>query len=130
MKKLRTLPLIGALCALVLCLGLVGCGGDNSANFVGTWEMDSMEADGVEYGSDEIDAFVDYYGDTMTIELEEGGDGTIDILGTTADGTWEAEDASTCTFVADSTGEELTFELEDGLLGIEADGTTVFFARV
>lgn len=79
-KKVLVLLMVVA----VLAIGLVSCGGSDNP-FVGTWEAEHAEILGESYPPEEA-------GVAWTIEIKDGGKGTLGADGETVDFTWEETD--------------------------------------
>ena len=97
--KMKAKILAAAVCAMALCVALVGCAGggnngDAAANFQGDWMLSGGQQDGQELDAESIKAMEDM-GLYVYIQLNEGGQAVISLFGTNTDGTWEAKDATT-----------------------------------
>ena len=73
----RTTKIAIAIAAVfALCLGLVGCGGGDGAdytkNFTGDWKLSGMTENGEAMSGDDI-AFMESFGMTVTLTLNEDG---------------------------------------------------------
>ena len=111
--KLKAKILAVAVCAMALCVALVGCAGggkngDAAANFQGDWMLSGGQQDGQELDAESIKAMEDM-GLYVYIQLNEGGQAVISLFGTNTDGTWEAKDATTValTFEGDTADAKL-----------------------
>lgn len=122
---------------LALCLALVGCGGgggggeaaDPKANFIGTWEIQSMEQDGESMSEEDL-AMMRELGLSVYLVLNEDGTGSIEMFGEALEGTWEAKNATTGTFTAEDQTVDMT--LEGGTLTMTQEGTDtrMVFAQI
>lgn len=112
--------------AFALCLALVGCGGgaDYSKNFIGTWEISSMESDGESMDEETMD-MMRAWGMNCVLTFEEDGKLTLDLFGDALEGTWKAKDASTASVTID--GDTVDATLKDDKLTMEQDGDTLVF---
>lgn len=77
----RTTKIAIAIAAVfALCLGLVGCGGGDGAdytkNFTGDWKLSGMTENGEPMSEDDI-AFMESFGMTVTLTLNEDGTGSL-----------------------------------------------------
>ena len=113
------------LLALVLVLSVAACGkSDFSKNFVGTWEITAVEAEGMTVSGDMLAQF----GMTGLLELKADKTLTIEILEEDATvGKWEAKDATTLSVSI----EEDTVEcvLADGKLTMEIEEVKMIFTK-
>lgn len=113
--------------AMALCLALAGCGGgaDPAKNFIGTWEISSIETDGEVMGDDVI-ALMRSFGANCLLKLEENGTASFDMWGEIEAGTWEAKDASTATLKS-ADGETIEMKLADKELSLTQSGDKLVF---
>ena len=118
-KVLMALSLVAGLFALVGCGGNGTAAEDFSDNFVGVWDLYSMEENGQPASNEDIEMMKDL-GMTITLTLNADGSVHFDALGSEHEGTWVAKDATTVTITIDGTPEDMT--LEDGVLSMEVDG--------
>ena len=113
------------LLVLVLALSVTACGkSDFSKNFVGTWEITAVEAEGMTVSGDMLAQF----GMTGLLELKADKTLTIEILEEDATvGKWEAKDATTLSVSI----EEDTVEcvLADGKLTMEIEEVKMIFTK-
>ena len=93
-KRLATL-LTCALCALTMCLALVGCGGSSSAgkNMVGYWVLTSGTADGEELTAEDVE-FMSSLDLQFILYLGEDGSAIFDAFGAVEDVTWDVDKAT------------------------------------
>ncbi len=117
-KRLATL-LTCALCAITMCLALVGCGGSGSAgkNMVGYWELTGGTADGEELTAEDVE-FMSSLDVKFIICLGEDGTAIVDTFGTVEDVTWDVNKA-TMTYA----GETVTFKLSGETLTLTDGGS-------
>lgn len=129
---MRKWTLACVLCAAVFCLALVGCGGgggQNAAkNFIGTWELSSMEAEGDSFGEEDL-AMLKGLGLNVTLSMSEDKSFALDFMGEAINGTWEAKDANTVTLNAEDTLGTIDGTLADGKLTIEVGGDKIVFIK-
>ncbi len=124
--KLKTKIFAVAVCAVALCVALAGCagggtaGGNDNANFQGNWVLSGGNAQGQEMTPESIEA-MEKMGVNVYIQLNEGGNAVISLLGDSVDGTWEAKDATTValTFEGDTTDAKL--EGDELVISVEGD---------
>lgn len=124
MKKLSTALALAF--ALVLSFALVGCGGgskDYSENFVGTWKLTSMSDT-----SEEDLEFLEAFGMTILLDFNEDKTLSMDVMGESLEGTWEAKSASECTLTVD--GESMTATLSGEELTLSSDGEEMGFKKI
>ena len=100
--KLKAKILAVAVCAMALCVALVGCAG----------------------GGNNGDAAANFQGD---IQLNEGGQAVISLFGTNTDGTWEAKDATTVALTFE--GDTADAKLEGDELVLSVDGSSLKFKK-
>ena len=122
--------------ALSLCLALAACGGSSAPSetdlaelrdeFVGTWELVSMESDATTLGEDEVDSMAEA-GMLVTLDLDEDGDLIYNEVGDQQDGSWSVTDEATLSF--ELGGSKIKVPYEDDLLTLEASGTTMVFEK-
>ena len=113
------------LLVLVLALSVTACGkSDFSKNFVGTWEITAVEAEGMTVSGDMLAQF----GMTGLLELKADNTLTIEILEEDAtDGKWEAKDATTISVTIEEDSVECV--LADGKLTMEIEGVKMIFTK-
>ena len=131
MKRLWTALIL----ACTLCLALVGCGkgsgssakADPKASFVGSWEIVSMVNNGEETATEDLEQLKDL-GLSVYLDLNEAGTFSLDVLGSPMTGTWEAtgENKGTITM----SGSEAPLAIENGLLTLEQDGSSMSFKKI
>lgn len=122
----RRIGLIAAVCfAFCLCFALVGCGANNKAGFVGSWDIESGSSENMSASSIEV---MKKFGMNITMTLKDDGTGSMDLVGEHADFTWEATSASEGKMTVQ--GNETKLKLADGKLMLEqSDGTSMTFAK-
>lgn len=125
-----------AIGALSLCIALTACGGSSAPSetdlselrdeFVGTWELVSMESDATTLGEDEVDSMADA-GMLVTLDLDEDGNLIFNEVGNQQDGSWSVTDEATLSF--ELGGSKIEVPYDDDLLTLEASGTTMLFEK-
>lgn len=125
--KLKAKIFAVAVCAMALCVALVGCGGggaaggaDNSANFQGTWVLSGGNADGQEMTDESIKA-LEQMGLNVYIQMNEGGSAVVSLFGSNYDGTWEAKDATTVALTFQGDTADAVLEGDELVLTVEGD---------
>lgn len=124
--------------AVALSVSLVACGGGSGTpdlaemrdEFVGTWELVSMETESTTYDEDDVASMAEA-GMLVTLDLDEGGDLIYNELGTQHEGTWsvESEDALELD-IAGSTidvpyaNDQLTLDVPAGIMTFEKASDT------
>ena len=108
----RTTKIAIAIAAVfALCLGLVGCGGGDGAdytkNFTGDWKLCGM---------------------TVTLTLNEDGTGSLVMFDEAMDVSWEPKSATELDVTID--GDTTTGKLADDTITLEAGGDAMSFVRV
>ena len=121
---MKTKATIGALAlAAALCLGLAACGGaspeDYTANFAGTWELDSIQSSENASTPEDI-AMMKELGLVCTLDLATDGTATLDLFGDATNGTWEATGADTASITLND--EAVNIVLADDMLTLEQGG--------
>ena len=102
---------------LLTAILLTGCGGDKEDQLVGKWNATKVKVEDTEVS---MDAFLEQLGDPrmkMSLEFFEDGNAECDIMGTEAEGVWEANEDGTFTLTDESGDSEIT--IEDGELLME-----------
>ncbi len=131
MKKRIVSLLTCGLCALAMCLAIVGCSGGGSgggttakgANMVGYWELTGGKADGEELTEDDI-KLMDELGLNFILHLADDGSATLDLFGAVEDLTWDKAGAT-----LSYEGEKGTLELSGDTLTFTADGFSYIFKK-
>lgn len=130
MKKRIVSLLTCALCAVAMCLAIVGCSGGGSggaaakgANMVGYWELTSGKSEGEELTADDVKFMADL-GVKFILYLGDNGAATIDLFGAVEDLTWDKANAT-----MSYAGEKGTFELSGDTLTYAADSGTFIFKK-
>lgn len=113
-------------CAFTLCLALVGCGGgDPKANFVGDWELESIE----DADMGHVDtAILKQMNMTVSMTLNEDGSADFVMFGQGIDATWKANSATSMTLTLAGEG-DAEFTLAEGKLTSNDGETTMIFAK-
>lgn len=130
--KLKAKIFAVAVCAMALCVALVGCagggtnGGDNAANFQGDWMLSGGNSDGQELDAESIDA-MEQMGLYVYIQLNEGGEAVMSLFGNNVTGTWEAKDATTVAITFE--GDTADAKLEGDELVLAVDGDSLKFKK-
>lgn len=126
MNKKRLLAIIiTAICACILSSALVGCGGDPKANYVGSWELESIEDSNLGH----VDtAILKQMGMEIGMNLNEDGSGEFIYFGESIDATWSATSATSMTLTLSGAG-DIIFNYTDGKLVGETDGSSMTFAK-
>lgn len=104
--------------ACAVCFGLASCASapeDFTPNFVGTWELSSIEGEEGGMTADEF-AMLKEMGITASLDLLEDGTYTLDLFGDQRSGTWEATAADAASIA-----------LEDGQLAVTLSGDNLIF---
>ena len=94
----RTTKIAIAIAAVfALCLGLVGCGGGDGAdytkNFTGDWKLSGMTENGEPMSEDDI-ALMEAFGMAVTLTLNEDGTGSLVMFDEAMDVSWEPKSAT------------------------------------
>ncbi len=111
MKKLVAIALI-----LVLVFAMAACGGGKDAA-VGTWKLTGLFEGGEDYS-----AYLSMLGMDMTMTLEAGGTGTMEMMGQKIDVTWGDGKIS-------YEGDSIPFTVDGDKLTMEEDGSQLVFTR-
>lgn len=129
---MRKWTLACVLCATVFCLALAGCGGvggqSAAKNFIGAWELSSMESEGESFGEGDL-AMLKGLGLNVTLSMSEDKSFALDFMGDDVSGTWEAKDANTVALNAEGDLGAIEGKLADGKLTIEVEGDKIVFAK-
>lgn len=114
-------------CVATLCLALVGCGGDKSAEWkkavVGTWEVTEITGT----SQDDID-MMKAFGLNVELVFQNDDSFKLGMFGETIDGTWKATSADKVVLKAE--GDEITCTLKDDVLSIDVEGDVMKFKKV
>ena len=116
-----------ALC-LLLVVGLVACGkgGSNAEkNFIGVWELETMEEDGE---VTDASTFVDL-GLAITVEFTADKKCKWDFFSDKTEGAWELKDDTTATLSMKDSEEKVEAKLTNGKLVLEQDGAKMTFKK-
>ncbi len=129
----RTTKIAIAIAAVfALCLGLVGCGGGDGAdytkNFTGDWKLSGMTENGEAMSGDDI-AFMESFGMTVTLTLNEDGTGS-PVMFRTRLWTFLGEPKSATELDVTIDGDTTTGKLADDTITLEAGGDAMSFVRV
>lgn len=113
-------------CACTLCLALVGCGGgDSKANFVGAWELETIED--ADLGT--VDATIlKQMNMPINMTLNEDGSADFIMFGQSIDATWKVDSATQMTLTLAGEGDAI-FTLAEGKLTSDDGETTMIFTR-
>lgn len=127
--KRKMIPLFGFV--LALCLALVGCAGagggaDAAKNFIGTWKLTSMEAEGEIIGEGDI-ALMESLGMKSSLTLNEDKTAVLTLIGESIDCTWEVTDASKATIKVEGDTADLTLAGDN--LTLSSDGNKMMFVK-
>ena len=113
-------------CVCTLCLALVGCGGgDPTANFVGAWELETIED--ADLGTVDT-AILKQMNMPVNMTLNEDGSADFVMFGQSIDATWEANSATQMTLTLAGEGDAI-FTLAEGKLTSNDGETTMIFAK-
>ena len=124
MKK--ALLTVLAACALALCLGLAGCGGeDPKADFVGTWELESGGGEDQQLAAQDIAMMKDMKL-VCTLTLDAEGKAILDMFGETMEGEWKAKDVHEGEVSMEGDAVDATID-DTGKLTLEQDGFSLVF---
>lgn len=123
-SKLKVLGVVAF--ALALCFALVGCGGDDKADYkkavIGTWELSEIT------GSSEDDMdMMKALGLTVEAAFAEDGTFKLGAFGEAMDGTWDAKSADKVSLTIE--GDSVDATIKDGVLSIEVDGEGMKFKK-
>lgn len=138
--KRRNAIIACLVCALALCLALASCGGGGSSNaatsnatstetssnaseYTGYWQIESLDVDGEQLTSDDIQTLRDLggSGSDFILYLAEDGTGTFDSFGEVDDLTWDADKATVTT---SSDNVTMGIAIQDGKLVLTEDSTS------
>ena len=130
----RTTKIAIAIAAVfALCLGLVGCGGGDGAdytkNFTGDWKLSGMTENGEAMSGDDI-AFMESFGMTVTLTLNEDGTGSVPVMFGRGYGRFLGEPKSATELDVTIDGDTTTGKLADDTITLEAGGDAMSFVRV
>lgn len=126
-KRIRLMAVLA--CAMVLCLALAACGGeqkDSKEAFLGSWTLAAMTADGEEMTAEEIELVKQYGGVGLT--FADDGTFSFDYMGSATQGEWSADSATEATLSMDGASSKATIS-DDGKLVMEEEGTKMVFER-
>lgn len=121
-KKIGRILAIVA-CAFALCLVVTACGSSKkyAEEFVGHYQIVSMDYDGESISEDDMESLREWGLDVVMV-LDEDGTGEINLMGEVSDVTWEATGEGEGTIVLDGEyGGNIS--LADGQLTITEDGS-------
>ena len=122
-KRLISL-LTCALCAIAMCLALLGCGGSDTSKMVGYWELVSGTADGTELTEEEVSTLSEL-DLRFILHLGDDGTATLDMFGGIEDMTWDKSKAT-----MKYGGKDGTFTLSGDTLTYSAgDEQTLIFKK-
>ena len=124
MKKKGLALLAIFTCVAAMCFALVACGGNNKANFVGDWTLESMQDSTMTLTASDLAS----YGLEMTMTLKEDGSGSFNMMGESMNFSWEAKSATEIS-VKDAETVASTFTLADDKLSAENNGAKMVFKR-
>lgn len=124
MKTKRFAVIAMVACIAALCLALVGCGGNNKANFVGDWTLESMSDSSMTITGDQLKSF----GLEITMKVKDDGTGSLNLMGETMDFTWEAKSATEMSIKSQNSTAS-SFTLADGKLTGTLDDQKIVFAK-
>ena len=114
-------------CACTLCFALFGCGGggDPKANFVGAWELETIED--ADLGT--VDATIlKQMNMPISLTLNEDGSADFIMFGQSIDSTWKTDSATQMTLTLAGEGDAV-FTLAEGKLTSDDGETTMIFTR-
>lgn len=121
--------------ALVLSVGLVGCGGgeapaegDSASEIMGTWSLSGIEVDGVEMPEEYVEQYLSVLGeDTLKISFKDNGEAQLDFAGVSEGGaTYTYENGKGA---IENEGETLDFTFSDGKIKAESEGIVLVFSK-
>lgn len=117
--------LVTSIAAIVLCFALAGCGGgDPKANFIGQWELESIED--AEMGHVDT-AILKQMGMEVSMTLNEDGSGDFVLFGQSIDATWTANSATSMTLTLAGEGDApFTLTADGKLVGDDGETTMTF----
>lgn len=126
MKKSKIIAAV--VCALALCVALVGCssgnsgdgGNDAAANFQGDWILSGGVSDGEELDAEAIDA-MQQMGLYVYLQLKEDGSAVMSLFGTDMDGSWEVKDAATVALSLEGDTADATLQDDELVLTVQGD---------
>lgn len=136
----RLIAGLAVLCAFVLALSACGFGdpkAEASKNFVGTWELESMNSSGQETSAEDL-ALLKSFGMSVYLTVEDDGSALLEMFGSNITATWTAKDATNVTLsfdgsAAQSTGiQETTQDVSfaDGKLTMSSNNDTMVFKKI
>ena len=130
MKK--TTLIASIVCVFALLLALSACGKADGDAFIGTWELDSIEAaDASESVTADDLAQMESLGIELQVDLAilEDGTASFNLFGTVLDGTWAVEDEEeiTLTFANDEATDTFDGTISDDLLRLEVGDEEVMY---
>ncbi len=121
------------ICGFVLCFALASCKGEFNAeakaNFLGTWEAESIESEDPTIATSAEDfAAMKALGITITLALADDDTYTLDLAGDLITGTWNASSETSCTLELEGAPTEAMLE-ESKLKLIQTDGSSMTFVK-
>lgn len=117
---------ISTLLVLTMIFSLIGCG-SKANEFVGTWEVDSVEIDGTEYTLSELNAMGDDSMDGLQIVIKDGGNAYVTENSSIADSGIVVEWSETKNGILIGEAECTTV---DGMICLEQGEGKVFFKKI
>ncbi|MBQ9069619.1 MAG: hypothetical protein IJ131_11310 [Eggerthellaceae bacterium] len=119
--------LVACACLLAGCAGGRGQEGSSKDDYVGSWNLNSIEAESSD-ASQDADAVAELsnLGLTISLLVEESGSAEFDLFGDKIPGTWAVGDTGAILNLNDT---EYTMVLDEGLLQVEMDSQTYVFSR-
>lgn len=121
-KKFAVIAMMA--CIAALCLALIGCGGNNKANFVGDWTLESMSDSSMTITGDQLKSF----GLEITMNVKDDGTGSLNLMGETMNFNWEAKSATEMSIKSEGTTAS-TFTFADGKLTGELENEKIVFKK-
>lgn len=122
MKKSISIVLMALVVAL--SLAFTGCSTKNiEENFQGSWKMTSIA------GASEDDmALIEAFGMSVVLDLNEDKSASVNMMGETISGSWEAKSATECSFTVD--GDTATGKLNGEELTLAIEGEEMTFVKI
>ncbi|MBM6676439.1 hypothetical protein H6A07_06745 [Olsenella uli] len=135
MSMRRSLGALLGACALSVSLVACGSGGGGSATpdlgelrdeFVGTWELVSMESESTTLSEEDVDELAEK-GTLVTLDLDEDGNLIYNETGNQQEGSWSVKDEGALTLKIGDATVEAPFENEQ--LTVESGGSSMVFEK-
>lgn len=125
MKARTSRAAIAIIGVIALILGLGACGSSGDSQFVGVWEIESMDAGAA--GTLSGDTLPDEL--KITLTLNKDGSASMGGGGQDETGTWKASNNTVTLTAGDSSDETIDLVLADGKLSGSVEGMTLTFVK-